>query len=816
MVEEIQQHIISQDIEQEMKKSYLEYAMSVLVGRALPDVRDGLKPVHRRILHAMNGLNLASTKPTRKSARIVGEVIGKFHPHGDSAVYDSLVRMAQDFSLRYPLVIGQGNFGNIDGDSSAAMRYTEAKLSKLGEALLADIDMETVDFAPNFDEQETEPLVLPGMFPNLLVNGSTGIAVGMATNMAPHNMTEVCKAVLALLDDPNTSDEMLCGVVHGPDFPTGGIIIGRSGIRSAYMTGRGKIIVRCRAHLEESGARQSLIITEIPYMIRKEELLIEIDNCRKDKIIPDISVVRDESDRDGMRIVIELKANAQHDLVLNQLYRHTRLQSTFGIINLCLVDGIPKVLTLKELVSEFIKHRQIVVVRRTQYELRKTQEKAHLLLGLKKAIEQLDKTIAIIRAAKEGKEAKEQLKTFLAIDDIQAQAIMEMRLQRLTGLERDKIVAEYKELIAHITELEGILADPKKVIAILQRETQQIIAQFGDNRKSEIIDGEADVEDEALIPDELAVVTITNTGFIKRVHIDTYRAQARGGKGIIGATVREEDIVDDVFTARTKSYLLCFSNKGQLYWLKVYKIPEATRTASGRSIVNLLPLTDGEKITTYIPVDTFPEDKYLVIVTKQGTIKKMSLSYFANPRSTGIRAVTLDEGDELISAGLTDGNKEIMVATRDGLAARFHEEDVRPMGRTAAGVRGIRLEDGDAVVSMIIPEAGETVLTVTEHGFGKRTPVSEYRLIGRGGKGVINIQTSERNGKVVACRPVTDEQGIILISKKGIVIRTRADQISVIGRNTQGVRLMRLDDADIVSGVAKIHGQPSINGNVER
>jgi DNA gyrase subunit A len=808
-------------IDEEMKYSFLSYAMSVIVSRALPDVRDGLKPVHRRILFAMYEMGLMHNKSFKKSARVVGEVLGKYHPHGDVAVYDSMVRMAQEFSLRYPLVNGQGNFGSIDGDSQAAMRYTEAKLTKLAELLLTDIDKNTVAFSNNYDETLKEPTVLPGLFPNLLVNGSVGIAVGMATNIPPHNMVEVCNAVLALLDNPDLTAADLCEFVHGPDFPTYGIICGRSGIRSAYTTGHGKVIVRSKTHFEDVSGRPSIIIDEVPYQVNKAALIEGIAELVKNKVIEGIHDIRDESNRKGIRVVIELKRDAQQDVILNLLFKHSRMQVTCGINSLCLVNNVPRVLNIQEMLTNFIEHRFDVIRNRVAFDLDKAEKRAHILLGLKVAIENLDKTIQIIRGSNDPSVAKNLLISNFSIDDIQAQAILDLRLQRLTGLERDKLVEEYKQIMQLIAELQSILASKEKIYGIIKSETIEVKEKFGDERRTQITDielGDHNIED--FIEDEDVVVTITHGGYIKRLPLTTYKAQRRGGKGVIATTTKDEDHVARIFVSHSKSFILFFTNMGQVHWLKVYHIPEGSRQARGRAIVNLLNLSEGERVTAFIPVNDFRSDQFLVLCTKQGVIKKTSLDAYSRPRAGGIHAVKLDEGDELIHAGLTSGQDEFLIATYGGLAARFDEQNVRELGRVSRGVRAIRLEDGDFVIGMVITPRdkveSQSILTITENGYGKRTALSEYRLINRGGKGVINIQTSDRNGQVVSVKGVTDESGILLISRNGISIRTRADQISVIGRNTQGVRIMNMAEGDkVVSCALVVHEDEEAESLVE-
>ena len=798
--------IIPRIIEDEMKESYLNYSMSVIVGRALPDARDGLKPVHRRVLYTMWEAGLLHNKPFKKSANVVGNCMAKYHPHGDSAIYDTLVRLAQDFSLRYPLVIGQGNFGSIDGDNPAAMRYTEAKLSKLAEEMLQDIDKETVKFEPNFDNSSQEPSVLPAKLPNLLINGSSGIAVGMATNIPPHNMSEIIDGTIRQIDNPDITVGELMESVKGPDFPTGAIICGMNGIRNAFETGRGKIIVRAKTGLEEKKGRFDIIVSEIHYMVNKAEMIVQIADLVKDKIIQGISDIRDESDKDGIRVVIELKKDATPEVTLNQLYQHTRLQTTFGINMLALVNNIPQVLNLKELIHCYIGHRKDVVIKRTQFELKKAEERAHVLEGLLVALKNIDQTIKLVRASKNTEEAKQSLIAAFDLSEKQSIAILEMRLQRLTSLEQDKIKEEHSSLLKLILELKSILASPQKILGIIKKELLELKQNYSDSRKTKIDTSveftELNMED--LIDEEEMVVTITHSGYIKRLPLDTYRQQNRGGKGLIGTTTKEEDLVKDIFVANTHSYLLFFTNFGKVYWEKVYNIPEGGRQAKGKAIVNLLPLENEEKVYSYIPIRNFSPDNYLIMATKQGTIKKTSLMAYSRPRNSGIIAITLLDGDELIDVRLTDGNSEIILATKHGNAVRFNENDIRPTGRSSQGVRGISLKGKDEVIGMVAASEGKSLLTMTENGYGKRTRIDEYRLISRGGLGVRNIICSERNGNVVAINSVTDDDDIILISQKGIVIRLSASNISEIGRNTQGVRLMRLSEGDRVVASAKV------------
>jgi len=786
-------------IQDEMKQSYVDYAMSVIIGRALPDVRDGLKPVHRRILFAMNEMGLVHNKPFRKCARIVGETLGKFHPHGDSAVYDALVRMAQDFSLRYPLVNGQGNFGSVDGDNAAAMRYTEAKLAKISQEILTDIDKETVNFVDNFDGSMKEPTVLPSKLPNLLINGSTGIAVGMATSIPPHNINEVCGAVIEILENPELTDREVVDLLPGPDLPTGGIIMGTMGIKSAYLTGHGKIKVRAKAVQEEG----RLIIKEIPYMVNKSNLIEEIAANVRNKIIPGISDIRDESDRTGMRMVLELKRDANVDVTLNLLFKHTRLQTTIGINFLALDNNRPKVMSLKENIDAFIKHRKEVVTRRTQYELKKAMERAHILEGLIIALDNIDKAIILIKKSKSGVEARNGLIAAYKLTEIQAQAILDMKLQRLTGLEQDKIRAEHKGLLERISDLKDILDKPERVIEIIKTETTEIMSKYSDERRTEILDVEdEDFDIEDLIEEEDMVVTISHSGYIKRTPLDLYREQRRGGKGMIATTTKEEDIVEHLFIANTHDYILFFTDKGIVHWLKVYKIPEAGRYSAGKAAINLL--NTNEKITAYIKIREFDDQHYLIMATKNGIVKKTNLKAYSRPRQGGIKAIVLDEDDGLVNVALTDGEQQVMLATKKGIAVKFKEIDARAIGRVSRGVKGVNLRPGDEVVSMIIVNDNMTVLTITEHGYGKRTKVGNYRLINRGGKGVINIICNERNGNVVDVKAVGDEDQIMFISKNGIIIMTNSRYISVIGRSTQGMRLMRMKEGDVVVAAARV------------
>ncbi len=788
------------NIEDEMRSSYLDYAMSVIVGRALPDVRDGLKPVHRRILFGMNEMGLAHNRPYRKSAKIVGEIMGNYHPHGDAAIYDTLVRMAQDFNMRYTLVDGQGNFGSIDGDSPAAMRYTEARLTKLAEDMLADIDKETVDFGPNYDESREEPLVLPAKVPNLLVNGAGGIAVGYATNVPTHNLAEVIDALLLLIDDAAVTIDQLMEKIPGPDFPTAGFIYGRQGIKDAYHTGRGLLTLRAKAVIEtdERTERERIVVTEIPFQVNKQKLVEKIAELIQEKKIEGIADLRDESDRDGYRVVIDLKRNEIPLVVLNNLYKHTQMQTTFGVIMLALVRNRPEVLNLKQILEHFIEHRREVVVRRTAFELRKAEERAHILEGLKIALDHLDAVIALIRRSASPDEARGGLMRQFGLTDIQAAAILDMRLQRLTQLERDKLIAEYMETLKRIEYLRSVLASEALVRKIIKDELIELQAEYRDPRRTLIVaeGGEINVED--LIAQEEVAVTITHAGYIKRNAVSLYRAQRRGGKGKIGMGVKEEDFVETMFTASTHDYLLFFSDAGKVYWLKVHEIPEAGRAAKGKAMVNLLALAANEKVTATVAVKEFRADRFVVMATKRGIVKKTELSAFGNPRQGGIIALGLDPDDKLIAVHITDGQREILIGTRRGITIRFREDEVRPMGRTAYGVKGITLEEGDHVIGMetITPDSTTAILTVTEGGYGKRTPVTEYRVQGRGGKGIISVKTTERNGLAVGFLQVRDGDQVMVMAAHGKVLRCRVDDIREIGRNTQGVRLLELEGGD--------------------
>jgi len=828
-------------LEEEMRHAYLDYAMSVIVGRALPDARDGLKPVHRRVLFAMHELSNDWNKPYKKSARIVGDVIGKYHPHGDTAVYDTIVRMAQDFSLRYMLVDGQGNFGSVDGDSPAAMRYTEIRMARIGHEMLTDIDKETVDFGPNYDGSEQEPLILPTRIPSLLINGSAGIAVGMATNVPPHNLGEVVDACLRLLDDPATDIETLIGIVKAPDFPTAGLIYGIAGAHEGYRTGRGKVIMRARTHFEPIGNsdRQAIVVDELPYQVNKKVLQEKIAELVNEKRIEGISHIQDESDKSGMRLVIELKRGEMPEVVLNNLYKHTQLQDTFGMNMVALVDGMPKLLNLKEMLVCFLEHRREVVTRRTIFELRKARDRGHVLEGLAVALSNVDEIIALIKAAPTPPEAKralmariwrsslveEMLSRAMAdsyrpqdlpaefglsaqgyrLSDAQAQAILELRLQRLTGLEQDKIVSEYREVIDLIADFLDILARPERITVIIGDELKAVKNQYGDPRRSEVVLNTAEINLEDLIAPEDMVVTLSHAGYFKRQPLADYRAQRRGGRGKQATAMKDEDFIDRLFIANTHDTVLCFSSRGRCYWLRVYEVPEGARNSRGKPIVNLFPLIEGEKITAVLPVKTYDEEHFVFMATAHGTVKKTTLSAFANPRKAGIIAVNLDNGDHLVGVAITDGGSDVMLFSDAGKAVRFAETDVRPMGREARGVRGMMLEDGQQVIAMLVARGEDySVLTATENGFGKRTPIAEYTRHGRGTKGMIAIQTTERNGKVVAAVLVKPEDEIMLISSGGVLIRTGVDQIREMGRATQGVTLINLDAGTFLAGLEKI------------
>jgi DNA gyrase subunit A len=793
------------NIEDEMKKSYLEYSMSVIVGRALPDVRDGLKPVHRRVLFAMHDLKNYYNRPYKKSARVVGDVIGKYHPHGDAAVYDTIVRMAQDFSMRYLLIDGQGNFGSVDGDPPAAMRYTEVRMTELAQNFLSDIEKETVDFVPNYDDSLLEPVILPTTIPNLLINGSSGIAVGMATNIPPHNLSEVCTGIIRYIDNPGLSTDDLLACIAGPDFPTRGFILGRRGIREAYETGRGIIKLRGRAFIEKTGGlKEKIIISEIPYQVNKAKLLEKVAELVKEKRIEGIADIRDESDREGMRVVIDVKRDANGLVILNRLYKFTQLEISLGIIMLAIVNGRPQVLTLKEILDHFVAHRREIIVRRTIYDLRKAEERAHILEGLKRALDVLDEIIELIRSSSDPKEAKGRLISSFEFSDAQAQAILDMRLQRLTGLERDKINSEYEELIKSIDRFRAILGSPAMVLQIIREEMADIGKRHGDDRKTEIVEEVGDVNAEDLIAEEDMAVTISQDGYIKRTPISVYRAQKRGGKGLTGVKPKPEDFVEHLFVASSHDHLLFFTNHGKVYWIKVHEIPEGGRLTRGKAIVNLLNLGKDEQVATTLSLRDFEEGKYVVMATRDGLVKKTPLLAYSRPRTNGILALNIREGDELIAVRTSSGDQHIFISTREGKSIRFHESDIREMGRGATGNIGIRLEPEDRVVGMEVLDEGLTILTVTENGYGKRTPTGEYRQQARGGKGILTIKTSERNGPVVYTCQVTDSDQLMIITEKGKIIRLRASEISVIGRNTQGVRLINLEEDEKVVGVAKV------------
>jgi DNA gyrase subunit A len=813
------------NIEDEMKRSYMDYAMSVIIGRALPDVRDGLKPAHRRVLYGMRTMGLASNRAYRKCAKIVGEVMGNYHPHGDASIYDTLVRLAQDFNMRYTLVEGQGNFGSVDGDPPAAMRYTEARPRALAEAMMGDLDKETVDYVPNYDETTEEPTVLPTTFPNLLVNGSSGIAVGMATNIPPHNMREVIDGVIAVIEQRGQTKESrlkaILKAIPGPDLPTGGFIVGRHGIFQAYTTGRGAITMRAKAKTEESkkGDKISVVITEIPYQVNKKRLLENIADLVREKTIEGISDLRDESDRDGMRIVIELKRGEVPEVVLNNLYKHTQLQTTFGIIMLAIVGGRPKVLPLVEILEHFVEFRREIVRRRTEFELRKAEARAHILEGLKIALDHLDRVIALIRASKSPVEARTSLMTEFHFTQVQAQAILDMQLQRLTGLERQKIVDELAELLKAIERLRAILSSDELLMQVVLNELKDVREKYSDERRTLIVEESGELRIEDLIADEDMAITVTNTGYIKRTAISTYRAQRRGGKGRIGMRTREEDFVSHLFIASAHSYIMIFSDRGRAYWLRVHEVPDVGPGGKGKAIANLVAMEEGERIAALLAVKEFPEQEdqqYVVMGSRKGIIKKTDLSAFRNPRAGGIIAMSIEEGDAVIAVQLSDGKEQIFVGTRDGMAIRFAETDVRPMGRTAYGVRGISLRDNDEVVAMeVVREAG-TLLTVAQNGYGKRTELGEYRLQSRGGVGIINIQTSDRNGKVVGIAYVSDDDELMIISQQGMILRMRAGDVRVIGRATQGVRLIEMEEGDAVVGIAKLAEKEEGNGEPDQ
>ena len=800
------ERILPRLIEEEMQQSFINYSMSVIVSRALPDVRDGLKPVHRRILYAMNELGLVPGRPYKKSATVVGDVLGKYHPHGDASVYDALVRMVQEFSLRNPLIDGQGNFGSVDGDPAAAYRYTEARLTPVAIAMLEDIDKNTVDFQPNFDDRLQEPTVLPSKIPNLLVNGSSGIAVGMATNIPPHNLREVAKAVELLVDEPEASIADLRKMIKGPDFPTGAYIYGREGIKEAYETGRGRVVIRARAQIEEkaSSGRYQIVVTEIPYQVNKENLVKSIAELAVEKKLEGISGVNDESDKDGMRIVVELKRDANPNVVLNQLYKHTAMQSTFGVIMLALDHGAPKVMNLKQLLERFVEHRHDIIVRRTRFDLEAAEAREHILEGLKIAVDNIDDVVDIIRKSKDVPDADARLRKRFGLSEKQSDAILNMRLAKLTGLEIEKLEAELKEVRATIKELKSILASKPKRMTILKSEMADIAEKFGDDRRTEIVADQGEFTVEDLIAEEDMVITISHTGYIKRISISTYRRQRRGGRGLNGADLKEDDWVEHLFIASTHDYLLVFTNNGQLYWLKVHEIPQAGRAARGKPIVNCISIKPGEQIAALVPVREFAPDQFILFATRQGTVKKTALSEYSNVRNTGIRAINVEEGDELIDAQICDTTSDVVLATREGMSIRFHQGDVRDMGRVATGVKGIELEKSDAVIGMVVIRRDATLLVVSEHGFGKRSELSEYRVQKRGGKGIITFKVTDKTGACVALKEVQPDDELMMITRHGIIIRVPVEGIRVIGRNTQGVKVMNLGSGDAVVDVARV------------
>jgi len=800
------ERVVPINISEEMRDSYLDYSMSVIVSRALPDVRDGLKPVHRRVLYGMNELGLTYNRPYKKSARIVGEVLGKYHPHGDSAVYDTIVRMVQDFSLRYPLIDGQGNFGSVDGDSAAAMRYTEARMSRIAGEMLQDLDKETVDYRPNFDETLEEPEVLPAVLPQLLVNGASGIAVGMSTNIPPHNLNEIVDGLVALIDDPDTDVDGLMEYIDGPDFPTGALIYGADGIREAYATGRGKITMRARASTEQvKGNRENIIITELPYQVNKANLIEKVADLVRNEKVTGISDIRDESDKEGIRIVIELKRDEVAQVILNQLYKHTQLQETFGVINLALVDGIPKVLTLKQTLQHFIDFRHEIVVRRTEYDLAKAKDRAHVLEGYKVALDNLDEVIQLIRASDNPTDAREALMERFEFSERQAQAILDMRLQRLTSMEIQKVVDEYKETLKLISRLEGILESRPQRMNIIREELLELNERYGDERRTEIIRDAQEFSVEDMIAEEDMVVTITHSGYIKRSPVSTFRRQRRGGRGLQGAGTRDDDFVEHFFIASTHDYILFFTHHGMVHWLKVHEIPQAGRASRGRAIVNLLELKNEDSVATFLNIKEFRNDLYVTMATRKGLVKKTELAAYSNPQRGGIYAIDIRENDRLIDVSLTDGERDIMLGTRNGKAIRFHEDDVRPTGRRTRGVKGITLKDkNDAVVGMVVVRREGTVLAVTENGYGKRTEVINYKVQNRGGQGVITIKTTKKIGKMVALKEVVDNDDLMIITQRGVLIRQPVNSIATIGRNTQGVKLIRLDQDDKIAAVTRV------------
>ncbi|MFH1201480.1 MAG: DNA gyrase subunit A [Candidatus Omnitrophota bacterium] len=792
-------------IEEEMKNSYISYAMSVIVGRALPDVRDGLKPVHRRILFTMHELNLRHTQAYKKSARIVGDCLGKYHPHGDMAVYDTLVRMVQDFSLRYPLIEGQGNFGSVDGDAPAAMRYTEARLAAISDEMLEDIDKDTVGFMPNFDNSLKEPVLLPARLPNLIINGSSGIAVGMATNIPPHNLTEVVDGVTYLIENPDAEGKDLMRYIKGPDFPTGATICGRGGIKDAYATGRGKLVVRAKASIEQQKqGKESIIITEIPYQVNKSSLISSIAELVEEKKVEGISDIRDESDKEGMRIVVDLRRDAEPQLILNQLYKHTQLETSFGIIMLALVDNRPRVLNIKQILHYYIEHRKDIVRRRTQFELDKAQKRAHILEGLKIALKFIDKIIKTIKTSKNTPAAKEALMKNFDLSDAQAQAILEMQLQRLTALERDKLEAEYLDLIKKIEFYKSILASEKKIEGVIKDELAEIKKRFGDERRTQIVGEVEELEIEDFIAEEDVVVTISHSGYIKRLPVSSYHKQGRGGQGVTGAELKEDDFVEHLFVASTHDFILFFTDKGRVHWQKVHEIPVGSRTAKGKAIINMLQISQNEKISSYMPVKEFKPDNYLVMVTKKGLIKKTSLEAYGHPRKGGIVGITLESQDELREVKLTDGKQELFIATKEGKAIRFAEKQVRDMGRSAKGVKGVRLSKNDEVIAAEVVDKDATVLTVTENGFAKRTTFKEYRLQSRGGKGIINIKVTKKNGAAVGLKSVLETDDIMAVTHNGMIVRCAVKDIRATGRSSQGVRLIKLQPKDVVATIASV------------
>jgi len=810
--------IVPVDIEDEMRGSYIDYSMSVIVARALPDVRDGLKPVHRRVLYGMNELGLAANRAYKKSARVVGEVLGKYHPHGDSAVYDTIVRMAQDFSMRYMLVDGQGNFGSVDGDSPAAMRYTEVRLSRISEEMLRDLEKNTVNFTPNFDDTLQEPSVLPAQVPNLLVNGASGIAVGMATNIPPHNLGEVIDGCIAYIKDPEIDNLKLMKIIKAPDFPTGGIIYGYDGVKEAYTTGRGRIIVRAKANVETGkNDRQSIVISEIPYQVNKASLIEKIAELMREKKLEDISDIRDESDRDGMRVVVELKRDANAAVILNNLYKHTQMQTTFGVIMLALVEGRPRILTLREMIKFYIEHRNEVIVRRTKFDLDAAEARAHILEGYIIALDNIDAIIKLIKASKDVEAAKTGLMKKFKLSEIQAKAILDMRLQKLTGLERKKVEDEYRETIKLITKLKAILASKQLQLQIIKDELLAIREKYADARRTEIVYDFEEFRIEDMIAQEEVVITISHGGFIKRFPVSGYRRQSRGGKGVTGAASREDDFVEHMFIASTHNYILFFTDQGHCYWLKVFEIPEGGRTAKGKSIVNLISKDPAENISAFLAVKDFSEKNYIVMVTEQGLVKKTSLAEFSNPRKNGIAAISLKKKDLLKDVKLTDGTSDLIIGTHEGLAIRFREDEVREMGRTASGVRAIRLEKGDRVVGAVaLKRATTSILVATENGYGKRSEVSEYRVSHRGGKGIYTVNATEKTGKMIAIKEVLESDDIVIVTSQGMVIRQDGKEVRLSGRNTQGVRLIRLDEGDHIADVAVVTPEEEENGSSEK